>query len=200
MEYKIIDKSNFTLTEDVDFSRKLKSGDKAAFNDLVALYAEKVINTCYRFFPIREDAEDISQEVFIEVLKSIKSFRCDSKLSTWIYRITVSKCLDELKKRKRKKRFMAIGKVLHLDEVANLLGGGTKPDKYIQEQDKMKEVMRALNTLPDNQRVAFTLSKVEGYTNKEIAEILNTTIVAVESLISHAKKKVKDELKTILKK
>lgn len=178
---------------------KLNQGDKIAYSELVNLYSSRVLNTCYRFFPDKEDAEDISQEVFIEIFKSIKTFRGDSKLSTWIYRITVSKCLDEIKKRNRKKRFASIGKVLHLDEVAHLLGGGAMPDNSIHEKDKMKEVMQALNSLPDNQRVAFTLSKVEGYTNKEIAEILNTTIIAVESLISHAKKKVKSELEIILR-
>jgi RNA polymerase sigma-70 factor, ECF subfamily len=185
--------------EDADLIRKIKEGDKHAFNELVSLYSSRIINTCYRFFPDKEDAEDISQEVFIEVYKSIKSFRGDAKLSTWIYRITVTKCLDEIKKRNRKKRFISFGKILHIDTVANWIGGGTKPDKSILEKEKMKEVMQTLNTLPDNQRVAFTLSKVEGYSNKEIAEIMNTTIIAVESLISHAKKKINDELKFILR-
>jgi RNA polymerase sigma-70 factor, ECF subfamily len=187
------------MFDEKEFLHQLKSGDKAAFNELVTLYANRVINTCYRFFPDREDAEDISQEVFIEVFKSIKSFRGDSSLSTWIYRITVTKCLDEIKKRNRKKRFTALGKKLHLDDVADWLGGGTMPDKSIREKEKMLEVMQALNTLPDSQRVAFTLSKVEGYTKKEIAEIMNTTIIAVESLVSHAKKKIKGELEIILK-
>jgi RNA polymerase sigma-70 factor, ECF subfamily len=186
--------------EDEELKTRLKKGDKTSFSELINNYSVRVLNTCYRFFPDKEDAEDISQEVFIEIFKSIKSFRGESKLSTWIYRIAVSKCLDEIKKRRRKKRFSEIGKMLHVDDIAGRLGGGAMPDKYIQEKDKMKEVMEALDNLPDNQRVAFTLSKVEGYTNKEIAEILNTTIIAVESLVSHAKKKVKDELEIILRK
>jgi RNA polymerase sigma-70 factor, ECF subfamily len=183
-----------------DLLRKLKAGDKAAFNELVMLYANRIINTCYRFLLDREDAEDISQEVFIEVFQSIKSFRGDSKLSTWIYRIAVTKSLDELKKRNRKKRIIALGKILHIDEVTNWIAGGQMPDKSILEKEKMKEVMQALNNLPDNYRVAFTLSKIEGYTNSEIAEIMNTTIAAVESLVSRAKKKVSAELEIILKK
>lgn len=186
--------------EESDFLQKLKTGDRTAFNELLILYGNRVTNTCYRFFPDKEDAEDISQEVFIEVYKSIRSFRGDAKLSTWIYRIAVTKCLDEIKKRKRLKRLTSLGKIMRFDEVANLIKGGTMPDKYILEKERMKEVMQAMNTLPDNQRVAFTLSKIDGYTNKEIAEIMNNTIAAVESLVSHAKKKIRAELEIILKK
>ncbi|MFZ4592068.1 MAG: RNA polymerase sigma factor [Ignavibacteria bacterium] len=179
---------------------KLKSGDKSAFNDLVQEYSNIVLNTCYRFLLDREDAEDVSQEVFVEIYQSIRSFRGDSKLSTWIYRIAVTKSLDEIKKRNRKKRLSSYGKVLHLDEVVNWLGGGTMPDKSIMESEKLKEVMEALNVLPDNQRVAFTLSKIDGYTNTEIAAIMNVTTIAVESLVYRAKKSVTQELENILKK
>lgn len=183
-----------------DLLQKLQKGDKSAFNELVSLYSSRVINTCYRFLPDKEDAEDIAQEVFIEVFQSIHTFRGDAKLSTWIFRIAVTKSMDEIKKRKRKKRLNSLGKALHLDDVAHWIDGGTMPDKSLNENEKMKEVMYALNSLPDNQRVAFTLSKIDGYTNVEIAEILKTTLVAVESLIHRAKRKVSSELEIILKK
>jgi RNA polymerase sigma-70 factor, ECF subfamily len=186
--------------DDADLVQKLKAGDKSAFNELLKLFSGRVMNTCYRFLLDKEDAEDISQEVFIEVFQSIKSFHGDAKLSTWIYRIAVTKSLDEIKKRKRKKRITSLGKILHIDEVAHWIAGGIKPDKSLQEKEKMKEVMQALDSLPENQRAAFTLSKIEGYSNAEIAEIMNTTTVAVESLIYRAKKKVSAELEIILKK
>lgn len=182
-----------------DLLQKLKEEDMLAFNQLLALYRDKIINTCYRFLLNQDDAEDISQEVFIEVYQSIKSFKGESKLSTWIYRIAVTKSLEEIKKRNRKKRFGSIAKLLHLDETSNWLSGGLMPDKKIHEDDKMKEIKFALNKLPDNQRIAFTLSKIDGYSNTEIAEIMDTTIIAVESLISRAKKKVSSELEIILK-
>ena len=163
-------------------------------------YGKRVINTCYRFLLDKEGAEDLSQEVFIEVFQSIKLFRGDAKLSTWIYRIAVTKCLDEIKKRNRKKCITSLGKILHLDEAANWIAGGKMPDKQLHEKEKMKEVMQALNTLPDSQRVAFTLSKIDGYTDLEIAEIMNTTTIAIESLVYRAKKKVSEELESILKK
>ncbi len=183
---------------DENLIQRLKQGDKSAFTELVGLYGKKVINTCYRFLLDKEDAEDISQEVFIEVFYSINSFRGESKLSTWIYRIAVTKSLDEIKKRSRQKRITSIGKLFHLEEVASWLTGGFRPDTILEGKEKRKEVMKALDTLPDNQRVAFTLSKIEGYSNPEIAEIMNTSTDAVESLIYRAKKKVSNELKIIL--
>ena len=186
--------------EEADLLQKLKKADKTAFNELVKLYQNRVINTCYRFLLDKEDAEDVSQEVFIEVFQSIRSFRGDSKLSTWIYRIAVTKSLDEIKKRNRKKRISSIGKKLHLDTVASWLAGGSMPDKALQEKEKMQEILQALNALPDSQRIAFTLSKIEGYNNAEIAEIMNTTTIAVESLVYRAKIKVSYELELILKK
>jgi len=184
---------------EADLLHRLKSGDKAAFEQLVTQYSNKVLNTCYRFLLDKQDAEDVSQEIFIEIFQSIKTFKGDAKLSTWIYRITVTKCLDELKKRNRKKRISSIGKLIHIDEVANWLKGGSMPDIKLHEDDKLREIAKALNTLPDNQRVAFTLSKIDGYNNTEIADIMNTTNNAVESLISRAKQKVSAELEIILK-
>ena len=138
----------------------------------------------------KNDAEDISQEVFLEVFKSIQSFRGDSKLSTWILRIAVTKSLDEIKKQKRKKRITSIAKRVHLEDLANWLAGGYSPDQQLSGKEDMKEIAKAMDTLPDNQRIAFTLSKVEGYTNPEIAEIISTTTTAVESLIYRAKKEL----------
>jgi RNA polymerase sigma-70 factor, ECF subfamily len=186
--------------EEADLLKKLRVGDQAAFKELVGLYSQKVINTCYRFLLDRQDAEDIGQEVFVEVYQSIRSFHGNSKLSTWIYRIAVTKSLDEIKKRNRKKRISSVGKMLHLDGVAGWLVGGMQPDHALQLNEKLTLVMRALNKLPDNQRVAFTLSKMEGYTNPEIAELMNTTTQATELLLTRAKKKVGDQIKTILEK
>ena len=179
---------------------RLKSKDNKAFTELIALYKQSVINTCFRFLLHQEDAEDIAQDVFVEVFQSIEHFRGDAKLSTWIYRIAVNKCLDEIKKRNRKKRITSLGKLLHLDVVNHWIAGGALPDADLHEMDSMKEVAAVLNRLPENQRVAFTLSKIDGFTNAEIAAIMNTTTIAVESLIYHAKKTITEDLMRVLKK
>ena len=186
--------------EEPELLNRLRVGDKAAFRELVSLYSTKVLNLCYRFIPNQKDAEDISQEVFIEIYQSILTFKGNSKLSSWIYRIAVTKCLDEIRKRKRKKRLIAAGKMLRLDDIAAWIGGGPMPDRKINETESENLVIKVIDKLPDNQRVAFTLSKMEGYSNKEIAVIMDTSTLAVESLVAHAKKKISSELIRILQK
>ena len=185
--------------EEFDLIQRLKKGETIAFNELVQEYSTRVMNTCYRFLLDKNDAEDISQEVFMEVFQSIQSFRGESKLSTWIHRIAITKSLDELRKRKRKKRLSSIGKILQLDNVANWISGGQTSDSKILENEYLKEIQIILDTLPENQRIAYSLSRMEGLSNGEISEIMNTTTIAIETLIYRAKKKVQDEIFNLLK-
>ena len=92
------------MTEE-DFIKKLVKGDSLAYSKLLDTYQQKVFATCISFIPNKEDAEDVAQEVFLEVFKSIKKFNGNSKLSTWIYRITTNKCLEFIRKKNTKKRF-----------------------------------------------------------------------------------------------
>ena len=180
--------------EDAELLDKLKTGDRSAFNELVKRYSRKVVNICYRFLLNRDDAEDIAQEVFIEVFYSLKKFRGDSKLSTWIYRIATCRSMDEIKKQNRKKRFTSIGKAIGLDQIAHWVSSNERPDRTMEEKENLSALMKALNALPENQRVALTLSKIEGYSNTEIAEIMQTSLTAVDSLIYRAKQNLKDFL------
>ncbi|MCX6230435.1 MAG: RNA polymerase sigma factor [Bacteroidetes bacterium] len=165
----------------------LKQGNKAAFHNLIAAYQKNVINICYRFLLNLEDAEDVAQEVFIEIFQSIKHFRGEAKLSTWIYRIAATKSLDEIKKQNRKKRITAIAKSIGLEQITHWISSHERPDKVLEENESYRILLNALNKLPENQRIAITLSKMEDYNNAEIAEIMNTTVTAVESLIYRAK-------------
>ena len=182
------------MINESDLLKLLKSGDRTAFAVMVAMYQKTVLNICYRFLLSREDAEDVTQEVFVEVFHAIHVFRADSKLGTWIYRIAVSKSLDEIKKQSRKKRISSIGKTLGLDSVAQLLTGSDRPDRRLEDQDGLELLMKALNKLHENQRIALTLSKIDGYSNAEIAEVMQTTVIAVESLIYRAKQNLKSIL------
>ena len=179
------------MTNETDFLIKLKSGNKQAFTDMVAIYQKKVINICYRFLLNKEDAEDVSQEVFIEAYHSIREFRGEAKLGTWIYRIAISKSLDEIKKRNRKKRISSVGKTLGIEFISNLLVGNDRPDKTIEEKEGYSMLLKTLDKLPENQRIALTLSKIEDYPNSEIAAIMEISLTAVDSLIYRAKQNLK---------
>lgn len=181
---------------------ELKNGNDQAYKKVVDEFQKYVLNTCYRFVHVTETAEDLTQEVFIEVYRSIKNFRGESKLSTWIYRIAVTKSLDYLKAQKRKKRFAYLKSILGNDEMKEQLPTDeeTNPDTILENKNRIEVFMNALSTLPESQKVAFTLSKYDEFSYKEIAEILGTTIPSVESLIHRAKKNLKKKLYTYYKK
>jgi RNA polymerase sigma-70 factor, ECF subfamily len=174
----------------------LKNRDHNSFKALVDEHQRKVLNTCYRFVNNREDAEDLSQEVFLEVYKSIPGFRGDSKLSTWIYRIAVTKSLDYLRKQKRKKRFGIVKNIFSNEtgEMEKNITSGTNPGKQAEEEDRIRILNEALDKLPENQRAAFTLSKYQEMSYAEIAEILKTSTSAVDALIQRAKNNLKKRL------
>ncbi len=176
--------------------KNISNGGFKSFKILVNENQKKVLNTCFRFTNNREDAEDLTQEVFMEVYKSITGFRGDSKLSTWIYRIAVTKSLDFLRKKKRKKRFGIMKSISSEETLREELKATdiSSPGTQAENRDRIKILNEALEKLPENQRVAFTLSKYDELSYQEIAEILETTIPAVESLIHRAKNNLKKRL------
>ncbi|HLF34034.1 MAG TPA: sigma-70 family RNA polymerase sigma factor, partial [Cyclobacteriaceae bacterium] len=99
------------MVSDSQFVGLLRRGDEQAFRQLVEEYQDKVYNTCLGFVRNEEEADDLAQEVFVEVFSSVQSFRGDSKLSTWIYRIAVTKSLELIRSKKRKKRFAVLKSV-----------------------------------------------------------------------------------------
>jgi RNA polymerase sigma-70 factor (ECF subfamily) len=174
---------------------KLRQGEASAYVQLLHKYQSKVFATCYKFFLNEEDAKDLTQEVFMEVFESIKHFKEEAQLSTWIFRITSNKCLDEIKRRNRKKRLSNIANKIGLDSIQNLLISHQNPERDLLIKEELRIVLIAMNKLTDQQRTAYTLSKVESYSTKEIAEILSISISATEGLIKRAKQKLLEELK-----
>jgi RNA polymerase sigma-70 factor (ECF subfamily) len=176
--------------------KKLQNGEQQAFKMVVYQYQDMVYNTVLGIVQNEEDAEDITQEVFVRVYQSISSFRGDAKFSTWLYRISIAKALDNEKSKRRKKRFAFIQRLF----------GENGEDQYhpvefnhpgivLDNKEKAGQLFKALKKIPDKQRLAFTLNKIEGLNNNEIAEIMNTSLYAVESVLARAKKNLKGELK-----
>ncbi len=147
------------------------------------------------------DAEDVTQEVFIQVFKSIEHFKENSKLSTWIYRITITKCLDLLRKKKTKKRFAFFVDFFENDEkdkeevFVNYEHPGIQTDKL----ELSKILFKEIDKLPDNQRISFVLNKVEKLGYQEISEVMGISVPAVESLIFRAKSGLKKRLEKYYK-
>lgn len=179
----------------------LKKGCQIAFSQLVEAHQERVINTCLGFVPNMQDAEDICQEAFIEIYRSISKFRGDAKLSTWIYRVAVTKSLDHLKAKKRKKRISFLQSLIGVDnKPIELEDNFNHPGVVLENQERTKVLYRAIDQLADNQRIAYTLIKIEDMPYKEVADVLEITLSAVESLMFRAKKNLQKNLRTYYEK
>jgi RNA polymerase sigma-70 factor (ECF subfamily) len=180
--------------EDQSRGTGLTSVNEDDFRLLVERHQARVINTCYGFLGTKEDAEDAAQEVFIEVFRSLNSFRNESMLSTWIYRIAVTRSLDAVRARNRVKRLGHLKRLLGLDDAEGASPEHLAPDVQLEEKERLELLLRAIEALPENQRVAVTLAKLEGFTYAEVAGIMETSLSSVESLLFRGRKNLEKTL------
>lgn len=174
----------------------LKTGSEAAFRQLVETRQSLVFNTIIGFLQNHEDAEDLTQDVFIKVYESIHQFKGESALSTWIYRVAVTSALEYLRKKKRKKRFGFLTPIWSEDnEPAIEIADFNHPGVQLDNKEKATILFRAIRQLPENQQIAFILNKVECLSYQEVAEIMQTSLSAIESLLHRAKSNLKEILK-----
>ena len=181
---------------DLDILNDLRNGRESAFRSLVERYQGLVLNCVFRFVREKETAQDLTQDVFLEVYRSLPAFRGEAQLSTWIYRIAVARSLNHLKAMKRKKRFAFVTSLFGdgPDHVEVTGGASEDPGAVLENKERARVLDAALNTIPESQRVAFTLSKVEGMSYQEIALVLNVSVSSVESLIHRARVRLRSEL------
>lgn len=175
---------------------QLQQGDETAFRKLVDEWQDMVYNTAAGIVQNAEDADDITQEVFIQVYQSVSSFKGESKFSTWLYRITVTKSLDHLKRKKTKKRFAIVQRLFGSNNEEYLHPEDfNHPGVLLERKEKAATLFKALEQLPDNQRIVFTLHKLEGLKHQDIGDVMDLSVTAVESLIARAKANLRKILK-----
>lgn len=174
---------------------QLKKGDEAAFKAIVTQWQDMVYNTILGLVQNETEAEDLAQDVFVKVYESIGSFKGESKFSTWLYRIAVTRALEFLRSKKRKKRFGFLQPLFGDDNAVTVQPADFHhPGISLDNKERAAHLFGAIAKLPENQRVAFTLHKLEGVSYKEISEILGTTVPAVESLMNRAKNNLRKYL------
>lgn len=172
--------------------QRLKEGDETAFKYLVDTYQERVYNTAIGIVQNAEDAEDVAQEVFIQVYRSIHNFKGESKLSTWLYRIATTRALDLLRSRKSKKRFGLLQRLFgEGNEPVFEIPDFNHPGVALEKKENAAKLFKAISQLPENQKVAFTLHKLEDLSYQEVSEIMKTSLPAVESLMHRAKQNLR---------
>ncbi len=184
------------LSNDLGYIELLKQGNSDAFSLLVDNFQERIYNTVVNITQCNEDAEDITQEVFLLVYKNIQQFRGESKLSTWIYRIAVTKSLEWERRKKSKK---VIGYFKNLIGIASLESDVidfVHPGISLEKKENASMLFKAIQALPKNQKVAFVFIHIEGLTYQEVSEIMKKSVKSIEGLIQRAKENLRKILTT----
>lgn len=165
-------------------------GNNNAFRLLTERYQQKVFTICMGFTHDSDEAHDVSQEVFIEVFRSLPKFRGQSSFSTWLHRIAVTKAMKFVQRDRFKKFKISLDFMSNNDGFNNSTIGDSTDDR-INRQETKKMLKKALASLPKKQRIAFVLNKYREMTNKEVADIMELPLASVDTLIHRARKNLK---------
>lgn len=189
--------------DEIQLITGIQEGDHKSFKLLVEKYQRMVVNTCLGIVHNQADAEDLAQDVFLEVFRNAGNFRGDAKIATWLYRISTNRSLNFIRNKKRKGIFHSIEDAFtggrHLNnEISE--NRNDQPDQNITGQQRKDMLHHSIDKLPEKQRVAFTLNKYEELSYQQIAEVMEISLASVESLIHRAKKNLQEQLYECYKK
>lgn len=190
------------MLDDNTLIQKARSGDMSAFEQLLYRYDRHVLNIAYSFRNSEDDAKDIYQEVFIRVYKGLKNFQFRSEFSTWLYRITTNVCISYKRKESRHELDSLDASLYDEDEssvkLSDMIEGEGAADELAIGSDYSKFIGRALETLPSQQKMAFTLKYYQGYKVKEIAEMMQCAEGTIKRYLFNAVNKMREQLKGII--
>lgn len=185
--------------QEQELIQELRQGNEPAFRWLVEHYRNRVFHTVLNLLQDQKEAEDAAQETFIQVFESIKGFKEESSLSTWIYRIATHKALDKIRRRKTREKLKKILPWWMPDERRSAEETFHHPGIAAENKEKAAVLFKAIEGLPEKQKLAFTLIKVQGMNYEEACEIMQQNIKAVESLITRAKINLQKQLEDFYK-
>jgi len=184
------------MEEDFELLAKFKKGDQHAFELLVRKHTITVFNTIYSIIGDAQEADDIAQEVFLKVYTKAGSFKGKSSFSTWLYRITVNRCVDEL--RKKNKKIISYETEFNEEEKLKLKDVLAGKEGDITEELRQKElqdiIQKAMNSLPEKYRIILTLKEMEGLSYIEISKIMKISLAKVKIWLFRARQKLKEKL------
>ncbi|RPD47229.1 sigma-70 family RNA polymerase sigma factor [Hymenobacter sediminis] len=174
---------------------QLQQGSEDAFRALVERYQNRIYRTVLALLRSPEDAEDVAQEVFVEVYQTIGRFRGEAALSTWLYRLATSRALKHQQRARAQKRFAYFTSLLGFsNQVLHEPPDHAHPQAQLEGQQQVELLLAHIARLPGQQQVAFTLRYEQELSYEEIAAVLKTTVPAVESLLFRARKTLRNHL------
>jgi len=182
---------------DQEIIQGLKNKEETAFKEFVDTYQHLVLNVANKFVRNKEDAMDIAQEVFIKVYDSVHSFREQSKISTWLYKITVNKSLNYIRDKKRRNIFSSLDAIFenkNNNSVENVADDQKISQEQMESEERKEILFKAIDQLPEKQKTAITLNKLEGLSYREIAGIMDISVTETGVLINRARKKLQKKL------
>lgn len=175
---------------------RVAEGDEYAFQILVNRHQTSVLNLIYRFMGDQLKSEDLTQETFLQVWRSAKTYQRKSKFTTWLYRICTNLCLNEIKSARRKKWLQFFKNTPDSKQPDNedLLDESPNPEDLLLARERNQQITNALQSLPENQRIALILKRYDDLSYEEISRVLGCSIPAVESLLVRAKRTLQKKL------
>lgn len=181
--------------EDIQKVGELRSGDIRAFEFLFDKYREKVFRVAYRFLRDREDALEVTQDVFVRAYTGIAGFKTDSKFFTWLYRITINRAIDLARSRRKRSWVEVETPVLESAERASLeRSPDPDPVEVAEEKELQERLAQAVARLSEKHRTVFLLHAMENLSYKEIADIMGSSIGTVMSRLFYARQKLQEAL------
>ena len=190
------------MQEDIQLIKQAQKGDQLAFEQLVYRYDRQVLNIAMSFRNNEDDAQDIYQEVFLRVFRGLKNFQLKSEFSTWLFRITTNVCIS-YKTQKERNRHQSLNEQIGNDEDdIRTRGDFIESDASVEKETELNEnqqyISEALEKIPAQQKLAFTLKYFDGYKIKEIAEMMHCTEGTVKRYLFNASGKMKEQLKHVI--
>ncbi|MBT8244145.1 RNA polymerase sigma factor [Winogradskyella sp.] len=167
--------------------KRVAKGNQEAFGQIYLLYKNKVYNTAISYLQNVEEAEEITQDVFVTIFNKASSFKGKSKLSTWVYRITINKALNQIDKRNRRPKPTKEIEDYHRADFNH-------PGVILENKEKATYLFSMIDTLKETQKTAFILSYIEGLPRQEVADIMKISLKAMESLLQRAKINLRKKL------
>ncbi len=180
------------MDTDAELMYRVKYGDNGAFEELVRRHYASVLNVAYRYLGDPHAAEDLAQEAFLKVYAARRRYQVTARFTTWLFRIAVNACLNY---RRRHRSTVALITTAGGQGLQQAVDSGSDPPGFnLERRELSAKLHQALQKLPPNQRAALVLNKLQGFSYAEVAEVMNSTVPAVKSLLSRARHKLKEML------
>lgn len=191
---------NQNVPIDEELIARIRRDDAVALEELVSRYEDRVYNLAYRMLGNKEDAEDVLQDTFVNVVRGLDSFKGKSSFSTWLYRVAANAALTKIRKRSRREKSESefLDDVYSVRQAAHsgvvLTDWSTNPATSLLDEEARKELQKAIGELPEIYKAVFVLRDVQGLPAAEVAEVLGLSVAAVKSRLHRARLYLRNRL------